>query len=164
MERRAAYGVFLGEAETVAVVQGPSDGFWLPGGGSLPGESPEDTLIREGREELARGVRLIQRIGEATQYFYAANEDRHYRMQAAFFRAELTEELNTAAEHELCWLSLSLAGAASFHESRLGGGSVRRLPSQSSLIVLRSTAEKSRRWPSIRWMSLIRFVAESPFS
>jgi hypothetical protein len=48
-ERCAAYEVVLGAAETVAVVRGPSGRFWLPGGGSLPGESAEDTLAREVR-------------------------------------------------------------------------------------------------------------------
>jgi hypothetical protein len=84
-ERRAVYGVVLGVGGTVAAVRGPSGRFWLPGGGSLPGESAEDTLTREVREELARGVHLIHRIGEATQLFHAADEDRHYRMLAVFF-------------------------------------------------------------------------------
>ena len=33
--------------------------------GSLPGETPEETLVREVREELARSVRLVTKIGEA---------------------------------------------------------------------------------------------------
>jgi ADP-ribose pyrophosphatase YjhB (NUDIX family) len=96
-ERRAAYGVVFGAAETVAVVRGPSGRFWLPGGGSLPGESAEDTLAREVREELGRGVRLIDRLGQATQFFHAADEGRHYRMQAVFFRADFTGRSSTGA-------------------------------------------------------------------
>jgi 8-oxo-dGTP pyrophosphatase MutT (NUDIX family) len=115
-ERRAAYGVILGENGTVAVVRGPSGRFWLPGGGSLPGESAEETLVREVREELGRGVRQIHRIGEATQFFYAATDDRHYQMAATFLRADFAEELNTGAEHELCWLPLAQADTAFFHE------------------------------------------------
>lgn len=115
-ERRSAYAVVLGEADLVAVVRGPSGHYWLPGGGSLPGESPEETLSREVREELARGVRLIERIGEATQFFYATDDDRHYRMVATFFEAELTEELRTGAEHELRWLPIQQARTAFFHQ------------------------------------------------
>lgn len=115
-DRRAAYAVVLGEAEMVAAVRGPSGHFWLPGGGSVPGESAEETLIREVREEVARDVRLIDRIGEATQYFNAANEDRQYRMQAVFFRAEFTVGLNTGADHELCWLPIQQTKTAFFHE------------------------------------------------
>jgi 8-oxo-dGTP pyrophosphatase MutT (NUDIX family) len=115
-ERRAAYGVVFGAAETVAVVRGPSGRFWLPGGGSLPGESAEDTLPREVREELGRGVRLTHRLGEATQFFHAASEDRHYRMQAVFFRADFAGRSSTGGEHELCWHPLDQAGAAFDHE------------------------------------------------
>lgn len=98
-ERRAAYGVILGENDLVAVVKGPSGHYWLPGGGSSAGESAEETLIREVGEELACGVRLIDRIGEATQFFYAADEHRHYWMLAVFFQAEFTEVLNQEGLH-----------------------------------------------------------------
>ncbi len=74
-ERPAAYAVVAGENSTVAAVRGTAGMIGLPGGGSLPGETPEQTLVREVREELARSVRLVRRIGEATQFFYAADDD-----------------------------------------------------------------------------------------
>jgi 8-oxo-dGTP pyrophosphatase MutT (NUDIX family) len=64
----------------------------LPGGGSLPGETPEQTLVREVREELARGVRLVTQIGTARQFFYAAEDDCHYDILAVFFLAEFPDE------------------------------------------------------------------------
>jgi ADP-ribose pyrophosphatase YjhB (NUDIX family) len=132
-ERSAAYAIVLGGSGAVAAVRGPSGRFWLPGGGSLPGESAEDTVAREVREELARGVRLRHRIGEATQFFYAANDDRHYRMVAVFFLADFTETLNTQAEHELAWLSLHQAGAAFLHECH-GWALDRAVASQGNLM------------------------------
>jgi 8-oxo-dGTP pyrophosphatase MutT (NUDIX family) len=115
-ERRAAYAVVSGENGTVAAVRGASGLVWLPGGGSLPGESPEETLVREVREELARGVRLIRRIGEATRFFYAADEDCHYEMPAVFFLAGFPDEPSGQGEHELLWLPLADAKGAFFHE------------------------------------------------
>jgi ADP-ribose pyrophosphatase YjhB (NUDIX family) len=115
-ERRAAYGVALGENETVAVLRGPSGRLWLPGGGSLPGESAEATLTREVREELAQGVRLIRAIGEAIQFFRAATEGRYYRMCAVFFEIELTGELPGQAEYAWYWLHCDQARAGFFHE------------------------------------------------
>jgi ubiquinone/menaquinone biosynthesis C-methylase UbiE/8-oxo-dGTP pyrophosphatase MutT (NUDIX family) len=115
-ERPAAYAVVAGESGTVAAVRGASGMTFLPGGGSLPGEMPEETLIREVREELARNVRLVRRIGEATQFFYAADEDRHYKMQADFFLAEFPDEPSGQGEHELFWLPLGEAAGAFFHE------------------------------------------------
>lgn len=59
----------------------------------------------------------VNGYGEATQFFHAADEDRHYQMLAVFFVAEFTAELDTQAEHELCWLPIQQARAEFFHES-----------------------------------------------
>jgi 8-oxo-dGTP pyrophosphatase MutT (NUDIX family) len=116
-ERPAAYVVVGGENRTVAAVRGASGMIGLPGGGSLPGESPEETLVREVREELARNVHLIRRIGEAIQFFYAADDDFHYEMLAVFFLAEFPDEPSGQGEHELFWLPLAEATGAFFHKS-----------------------------------------------
>ena len=115
-ERRAAYAIVFDGNAAVAGVRGPSGHYWLPGDGSLPGESAENTITREIREELARGVRLIERIGDATQFFFATNDHQHYKMLAVFYRAEFTEVLSSKAEHELCWIPCQQARAAFFHE------------------------------------------------
>ncbi|HEY0320332.1 MAG TPA: NUDIX domain-containing protein [Pyrinomonadaceae bacterium] len=114
-ERRAAYVVIYNDDGKVALVRGKHSHF-LPGGGADKGESPEDTITREVREELARSVRLIRPIGEAIQYFYSSTDDRHYRMQAIFFTGEFTDEATDGAgEHELDWLPLEEAEHACFH-------------------------------------------------
>jgi 8-oxo-dGTP pyrophosphatase MutT (NUDIX family) len=48
-DRPAAYAVVAGENDTVAVVKGTADRIFLPGGGSLPGETAEETVLREVR-------------------------------------------------------------------------------------------------------------------
>lgn len=115
-ERRAAYAVIATYEGTVAAVKG-RDKWFLPGGGSRPGEGPEDTVVREVREELAKDVRLVGKIGEATQYFYAATDGRHYKMRAVFFMAELMGETSGLAEHELSWLPVADVERAFFHQS-----------------------------------------------
>lgn len=115
-QRRAAYVVIVNGRGEVATVR-PRRQHFLPGGGSLPGEGPEETIAREVREELARGVRLTRGIGEAVQYFYSADDRRHYEMRAVFFAGEFTEEARDgAAEHELHWLLVAEAERACFHE------------------------------------------------
>ena len=115
VERRAAYVVVIERGE-VAMVSNGTDRF-LPGGGSLPDEVPEKTVAREVREELGLVVRLLNRIGDATQYFYSSSDDRHYEMRAIFFAGEFTNrEPNSIAEHQLEWLPLSEATALCFHE------------------------------------------------
>jgi 8-oxo-dGTP pyrophosphatase MutT (NUDIX family) len=105
-----------GDNGTVAAVRGTTGMIGLPGGGSLPGESPEETLVREVREELACSVRLIRRIGEVTQFFYAADDDCHYEMLAVFFLADFPDEPSGRGEHELFWLPVADAARAFFHE------------------------------------------------
>jgi 8-oxo-dGTP pyrophosphatase MutT (NUDIX family) len=114
--RLAAYVVVRGENDTVAAVRGPGGMIGLPGGGSLPGEAPEETVVREVREELARGVRLVRRLGAATQFFYAADDACHYDMSATFFLAEFPDEPDGWGEHELFWLPVAGADGALFHE------------------------------------------------
>jgi putative acetyltransferase len=116
-DRPAAYAVVAGENGTVAAVKGRSGKFFLPGGGSLLGEAAEETVRREVREELARSVRLIRPIGTATQYFDAADDDRHYRMSAVFFLAEFPDSPAGKGEHDLSWLSAADAEAAFCHQS-----------------------------------------------
>lgn len=115
-ERRAAYVVISGDGGEVAAVVGPRQKYFLPGGGSLPGEAPEETIIREVFEELGRGVRLTRALGEAVQYFYSDTDERHYLMRATFFAGEFDAEARAVAcEHELRWLPSAEAEGAFFH-------------------------------------------------
>ena len=88
--------------------------YFLPGGGSLPGETPDETILREMLEELARSVRIVSKIGEAVQYFSA--EGQQYRMEATFFAAEFTGEATGVGEHELFWLETEKIDAAFYHQ------------------------------------------------
>ena len=114
-ERRAAYVVVIRNAKVAMVSSGQKH--FLPGGGSMSGETPEKTVVREVHEELARGVRLIRSLGEATQYFYSNDDDRHYEMLATFFAGEFTDDVyGGSGEHQLDWLSVMETDRACFHE------------------------------------------------
>ena len=113
-KRPAAYAVIRGADGRVAAVR-RGTACWLPGGGSLPGEAPADTVVREVREELGRACRLIRRIAEAVQFFRAADDGCWYEMTAVFFRAEFAGEVREAGEHELCWLDTGRQSDWFFH-------------------------------------------------
>jgi len=114
-ERRAAYLVSV-NAGKVAMV-GSGRNLFLPGGGSLPGETPEMIVAREVREELGRGVQLVHTVCRAVQYFYSADDDCHYEMRAVFFAGELTpRQPNQVSEHSLKWLPIAQASVSCFHE------------------------------------------------
>jgi len=112
-KRPAAYVVIINRGGMVAAVKG-TRGYFLPGGGSLPGESPENTVSREVREELARGVRIICKLGEAVQYFSA--DAQHFQMHAIFFTAEFSGEPSGRGECELEWLQMVEAKEVLFHQ------------------------------------------------
>jgi ADP-ribose pyrophosphatase YjhB (NUDIX family) len=114
-ERRAAYVVIANEQRAIATVEFRGKHF-LPGGGSSSNETPENTVVREVREELAAEVVLIRNIGEAVQYFYASSDDQHYRMQAVFFAARFIGAPNGSGEHWLHWLPATEARQAFYHE------------------------------------------------
>jgi 8-oxo-dGTP pyrophosphatase MutT (NUDIX family) len=112
ISRPAAYAVIQRASKDFAVVK-TRRGYFLPGGGSLPGERPEETVHREVREELARKVRIIRKMGTAVQYFPA--DGRHYRMEAVFFAAEFTGELPGLGEYPLHWIDPNASEGAFFH-------------------------------------------------
>ncbi len=114
-ERRAAYVVVIRNAKVAMVNSGQKH--FLPGGGSMPGEAPEMTVVREVYEELGRGVRLVRSLGEATQYFYSHDDDRHYEMLATFFAGEFTDDAyDGSSEHQLDWLPVAEVDRACFHK------------------------------------------------
>lgn len=116
VDRAAVYGICLRD-NTVAVVRGECGRFWLPGGGCVLGESETENLAREVREEIAQSMSVIDRIGQSIQYFFAEDENCHFRMRADFLRIELTGPLSVSAEYEIEWLPLNQIESAFFHES-----------------------------------------------
>lgn len=112
-DRPAAYAVITNELRSIAAVKGKQQ-FFLPGGGSLLNETLEATIHRELREELAREVNIIRKLGEAIQYFSVGEE--HYRMHATFYRAEFISAPTGEAEHELFWLAPQAVAGQFFHQ------------------------------------------------
>ena len=111
--RPSAYAVIFDARGRVAVVRAENGTHHLPGGGSDPGESPQQTVAREAVEECARKIAIERTIGEAVQYY--AGEGVAYEIRATLFAARFISEADGAAEHELLWLSMEDAVARVFH-------------------------------------------------
>ena len=104
--RPAAYALIFKSDRRIAVSKARR-GYFLPGGGADPHETPEETVIREVKEETSRDARILHKLGEAIEYFSIDN--RYYRLEAVFFLAELIGESQGEGENPHLWLS--------FHES-----------------------------------------------
>lgn len=85
--RDGAYATLRDESGRLALVRQRS-GLFLPGGGAEPGETAEETVRREVREEIGAEIRLIRRLPDAVQRFAA--DGGAYEMRAAHFEAELS--------------------------------------------------------------------------
>ncbi|MEK7831117.1 MAG: NUDIX domain-containing protein [Acidobacteriota bacterium] len=93
--------------------------FFLPGGGIEEGESREEALAREVREECACEVEIGKFLGSAIQYF-TGKEGVHWEFHCSYFAAEFGAPLDNQPEHELLWLELSEDDKLAFDVHRWG--------------------------------------------
>jgi GrpB-like predicted nucleotidyltransferase (UPF0157 family)/8-oxo-dGTP pyrophosphatase MutT (NUDIX family) len=115
--RPSAYLVIRDPTEQLAVVRTPL-GFFLPGGGIGPGETPSQAAEREAREECGFVVRLTAEIGVADQYVYASAEKTHFLKRSWFFRAQQTGWSSPSeVDHRVMWLSQDRAAITLSHAS-----------------------------------------------
>ena len=117
--RPGAYGLLAGPDGRLAVLRTPR-GLHLPGGGSLPGETPRATLKREAQEEAGLQVGELVQIGEAWEYVYAADEGRYYCKQGVFFKGmiEAAGVSGQEPDHQLVWMAPEEAGSRLTHGSQ----------------------------------------------
>ncbi len=118
--RPGAYALIFNANKCIAVMQTPR-GCFLPGGGSEGDESPEETLVREVREECGFTTQNVTRIGKAVEYVHTTGNDVGIRKECIFFEVTVlgTNGAATEPDHTLLWLTLVEA------EKRLAHGSQR---------------------------------------
>ena len=116
--RPGAYAVVRDAEGRVAVVRVPVGAF-LPGGGIDPGETHEQALAREFREETGYVVRVGRPLGRATQ-LVVGRDGRGHEKVGTYYEAELGERLGdpTEADHALEWLAPGAAVDALSHDAQ----------------------------------------------
>lgn len=101
--RPSAYAVVMNEGK-IAVARTPL-ACYLPGGGIDPGETPEQTVRREGAEECGLLLTPHRFLGKAVEICYAEDENQYFEKHSTFFAAQIVgSTTKTEADHELLWL------------------------------------------------------------
>jgi 8-oxo-dGTP diphosphatase len=116
--RPGAYGLVEDDRGRLAVARTPQ-GLYLPGGGIEAGETPEEAVVREVREECGLGVRLGAWTARAVQFCYSVSDRAHYEKLCTFIdgTAEGPASAPSEADHELVWIPLETAARILAHES-----------------------------------------------
>ncbi|MBP6822757.1 MAG: NUDIX domain-containing protein [Acidobacteria bacterium] len=117
--RPGVYAVIFDERGRFASAKGLK-AFFLPGGGIEDGESPEEALTREVREECAREVEIGSFLGSAVQYYSEKDGSIHWEFYCSYFAAQFGVPLDNEPEHELLWLELSEDDKLAFDVHRWG--------------------------------------------
>jgi len=105
VERPGVYAVIENKDKQIAVIE-TSNGYFLPGGGTNPGESDVHALKREIIEEIGYQVAVLLKIGEAIEYINADSEKKHYQIRSRFYKVQLGSKVGEGIEkdHRLVWL------------------------------------------------------------
>ena len=103
-KRPGVYGIALNEHGEVAIVKTPT-GYFLPGGGIEGNESYPECLQREFLEETGYEIQIEKFIGEARQYYYSEELERHVYSIGYFYEVILKNKTMDSIEddHELQW-------------------------------------------------------------
>ena len=118
VRRPDSYGLAFDNAKKVCLMR-THLGLFLPGGGADPGESEEETLMREVREECGHTVQIVRRIGVAVQYLLAEDEG-YFAKECTFYELRLGEKVDGHSEvdHTLVWLPIDEALERISHKSQ----------------------------------------------
>lgn len=115
--RPSAYAVVRDEDARIAVVRAIR-GWFLPGGGVDAGETAEQAVEREAREECGFVIQLRGIVGNATEIVHSPAGNSGVDKVSVFFDAVVTGRVPaTEPDHELVWLSSADAIARLSHKS-----------------------------------------------
>jgi 8-oxo-dGTP diphosphatase len=110
LRRPGSYAVIIKDGR-IGVLKASGYGtYFLVGGGIEAGESETEALCREAIEEIGFQIRVGEKIGAATEYFYSAREKKYVAKECHFYRVVLNGKAEQKGKHELAWITRNELG------------------------------------------------------
>lgn len=108
--RDGAYALILSSTGKIATVRTPR-GYFLPGGGIEDGESHEEALIREAREETGYELTVNGYIDTYSQFLLGMTKSIYYELVGNFYECQFGDFVccKTEDDHELIWMDIESA-------------------------------------------------------
>jgi 8-oxo-dGTP diphosphatase len=107
--RPSAYAIARNADGELAVVRTPG-GCFLPGGGIEPGETAEQAVAREAREECGLVLEPRASIGKAVEIVYSARKHTCFEKRSTFITTDVVGAgAPEETDHELLWLDIDRA-------------------------------------------------------
>ncbi|MCB0585295.1 MAG: NUDIX domain-containing protein [Phaeodactylibacter sp.] len=117
--RPGSYAVFFNENGEVGVIRNDYGDYFLAGGGIEPGETREEALLREVREEAGLLADIDTYLGAAAEYYYDPGHQHYFNKIGHFFLITPYEQdlsLKVEDDHTLIWLPLEKAHPLMYHD------------------------------------------------
>lgn len=114
MHTSSAGGIVVHEGKILVITSASSNSVNLPKGTIEPGESLDETAVREVQEETGYRVRITDDLGSLT-YDYNSHDGKRYRKTVSYFLMELADSgepvknLQEGEDFENEWLTPSEA-------------------------------------------------------
>lgn len=105
LQRPGSYAVIIEKGRAGVLKARGYETYFLVGGGIDAGESDEQTLRREAREEVGFQIEVGERAGAAIEYFYSEREKKYVAKECRFYRVRLLNETEEKGKHELVWIA-----------------------------------------------------------
>jgi 8-oxo-dGTP diphosphatase len=116
LKRPGSYGVIIKDGRIGVVKSSVYNKYFLIGGGIENGEDEIAALRREAIEEIGFEIETGEKIGKATEYFYAEKDKQYIAKECNFYRVAILNKSADKAESELIWIGQNRLGEL-YHKS-----------------------------------------------